>query len=1687
MGVQNPGVQNMGVQNMMGVQNPPLARLPQRLRRLALFSAGGLLLAAAATAATPPRSGQIVVPGITAQPGGSSAAPAQRASIDSRLLRQFGASGRQDYVIELRERADLSAAYAMDWQQRGRHVYRTLQDTAQRSQAALRRALAADGVQFEAHWIKNVIVVRNGDLASANKASRHSEVARIGLLPEARPIAPQLLRAAPGPRGIGDNIRQIGADQVWAQGTTGNGVTIGIVDSGVDYQHEALRAQYRGALPGGGYDHDYNWYDPMGGSPQPTATEPHGTHVAGTAVGDNRNADPALRERIGVAPGAQWTACQGFPMNGETGQALLACGEFMLAPTRRDGSAADPDRRPQVVNNSWSTGETCDGEPRPFFQDMVEAWAAAGVIPLFAQGNAANCDLPEPPGLSTVPSPASLAAAFAVGSTGDHDGEYAPHSVWGPTTAVSAGLPGLPDPRGFPQLKPQVVAPGVAIRSAYEGGYSMMTGTSMSTPHVAGLLALMIEAGDCLRGDYATLGTLLMQTARPLPYASGGVPAPGLGDVPNYATGWGEVDAPAAVDAAAAACGPQGFIEGHVRSAGGAPVGGATVDVFVAANQRIYQLVSDTDGRFIRRLPAQAGSGYTVRVAAYGYLPDSESGVLVSNGMTTTHDVTLATAPLHKISGVVTDATTGWPLHARLRITGYPGQPVWTDPLTGAYAIRLPTGTAYRFDVDSDIPGYRPASRDIADAAAAGSQDFTLDADPLACTAPGYAYATQLLGEDFQAGALPAGWTRSSAGVGWLFGNSGQLSSETYVIPAHGLFASSNESLGADAGWGNDGRYDYLGLPALNLAGVTAPVLRYASHFQSWSDSGGVVEGSRDGGASWIALGKPRRLEAFEPWSEEIVDLAPLAGVANARIRWHADDGSNEVDQNLGPAWGIDDVRVRGGCAAPLQTGLLVGHVRDANSGAALDGAEVRAGNNTLVHSFSSEDGGVGAGFYAAPASAGAVSLAASRGTLPAGYGDTSRSLSITAGVTQSADLALPAGRLRLYPSDGPAASVVLGTIGSAPFTVRNTGSAALSFGLEGVASEQHFDGDFPPPGWSVVNRGNPDCAWSLLAQNQGNYAGGDGQAATVQLYNCADTPGDVDSDLISAPLDLSRSHTASMGFFVSLFNSGMNNPEFDVDVSTDAGSSWNTIWTRSAELSPFGPGSLVELDLSAFAGHADVRVRLHSTATPPYGWVIVDQLHLFHAISEDPLLDLTPDYGSLAAGASQELSASFDARGIAQPGVYTVPVRVAEDTPYEWPFGDLYGRMTVTAPASYGAIAGSVQSLGACDISPVSLPGAQVTIRDAAGGQFTTLSDADGKYRYWLPAGSGPFTLEVQADAHLSAARSGLTLNAGAQTRADFGLRPLLPCLLSDRPALSAQVANGQSAQVNFQLMNGGAAATGWSLRSGGDPDFRQPLPLQQTVSPDPQSNYSTACFDPGTGNTLENHFLRVFRLDERDDPAQIATITGLSFAIDTAHSASGTQPLWARVYKLNGALEFANLQLLREKQLAIADGDLQRISVRFDEPLIVARDTVLVAAIYSPSGSGLGNSFFPGFNALGQSEPGYMASSACGQDQPTRFADIDPRLADLALLLELEVMSAEPCGGSATPAPWLAVNPATGSLAADASVAVQAQINATLATNGEQRGSLCLAADGDTRPRVIPVNLRVGSGDAIFADGFD
>jgi subtilisin family serine protease len=96
---------------------------------------------------------------------------------------------------------------------------------------------------------------------------------------------------------------------------------------------------------------------------------------------------------------------------------------------------------------------------------------------------------------------------------------------------------------GSGRAKPDVVAPGVEVRSALPGGgYGKLSGTSMATPHVAGVVALMWSANPALRGDVATTAALLRRTATPVPADRCGAAAD---------AGAGLVDAAAAVAAAA--------------------------------------------------------------------------------------------------------------------------------------------------------------------------------------------------------------------------------------------------------------------------------------------------------------------------------------------------------------------------------------------------------------------------------------------------------------------------------------------------------------------------------------------------------------------------------------------------------------------------------------------------------------------------------------------------------------------------------------------------------------------------------------------------------------------------------------------------------------------------------------------------------------------------------------------------------------------------------------------------------------------------------------------------------------------------------------------------------------------------------------------------------------------------------
>src|SRR5699024_274314 len=95
------------------------------------------------------------------------------------------------------------------------------------------------------------------------------------------------------------------------------------------------------------------------------------------------------------------------------------------APTDLQGNNPDPSLRADVVNNSWGDcGTSYDG----WYQGTVDAWVAAGVVPVSSNGNAGNCGYSYPPGRNTVGNPARYGSMLGIGSSGNSNGEYATHS-----------------------------------------------------------------------------------------------------------------------------------------------------------------------------------------------------------------------------------------------------------------------------------------------------------------------------------------------------------------------------------------------------------------------------------------------------------------------------------------------------------------------------------------------------------------------------------------------------------------------------------------------------------------------------------------------------------------------------------------------------------------------------------------------------------------------------------------------------------------------------------------------------------------------------------------------------------------------------------------------------------------------------------------------------------------------------------------------------------------------------------------------------------------------------------------------------------------------------------------------------------------------------------------------------------
>lgn len=453
-------------------------------------------------------------------------------------LRARAAEEPVRFLVVLEDRADLSAAAGLrEKTEKGRAVFAALTATAARSQEEACARLEELGVEYRAFWIVNVIAAE-GDARVMDAVASARGVARVvpdapGRTPE--PVAKSKPVTAPlQPEGWG--VHKVRAPEVWERGIDGSGVVVGSVDTGGEWDHPELKDKYRG-WNGESVSHDYHWFDGVpesadscpGASQVPCDTDGHGTHTIGTMIGGDGDFST-----IGVAPGAQWIACRAWEPEKRTWVSyLLTCLQFMLAPTDLAGENPRPELAPHVMNHSWfcEPVEGCE-DPEVLHQAFTNL-RTAGIMQVGSAGNdGASCASIKYP-------PPIYLDFFSVGATQGTD-VIATFSSRGPVTLG-----------GELFLKPNVSAPGVNILSANrEASYASWSGTSMAGPHVAGAVALLIQADPSLAGDVDRLEDVLEESAVRLTQDN---QVCGNGwdgrTIPNIAHGWGRIDVMAAYQA----------------------------------------------------------------------------------------------------------------------------------------------------------------------------------------------------------------------------------------------------------------------------------------------------------------------------------------------------------------------------------------------------------------------------------------------------------------------------------------------------------------------------------------------------------------------------------------------------------------------------------------------------------------------------------------------------------------------------------------------------------------------------------------------------------------------------------------------------------------------------------------------------------------------------------------------------------------------------------------------------------------------------------------------------------------------------------------------------------------------------------------------------------------------------------
>jgi hypothetical protein len=372
-------------------------------------------------------------------------------------------------------------------------------------------------------------------------------------------------------------VKRVGAGTVHTAGNKGLNVKVAIIDSGIDYTHQDLIGNYAG-----GFDFVNNDADPMD-------DDGHGTHVAGTVAA--RDNDVGV---VGVAPEAKLYILKVLNASGSGSFSdIIKALQWVV------------DNGIKITNNSYGSS----GDPGALVKAAFDNSYAAGVLHIAAAGNSGACAGKN----DSVGYPAKYASVVAIAATDQSNAR----TCWSSTGAAV-----------------ELSAPGVTIKSTkMGGGYIEFSGTSMASPHVTGVAALLMGTGVPLSNT--EIRSVLTSTAQDLGAAGR-----------DSLYGYGLVNAAAAVAAVSSPPAPT-----------------PAVNVVLSTDKSLY--LSGTDGDAVLTVAATDEHGSALSglgSAAFAMKVDSNSRFVIFTETATagTYTAGLSLSGLvagqHNVSVTVTDA-----------------------------------------------------------------------------------------------------------------------------------------------------------------------------------------------------------------------------------------------------------------------------------------------------------------------------------------------------------------------------------------------------------------------------------------------------------------------------------------------------------------------------------------------------------------------------------------------------------------------------------------------------------------------------------------------------------------------------------------------------------------------------------------------------------------------------------------------------------------------------------------------------------------------------------------------------------------------------------------------------------------------------------------------------------------------